>query len=113
MLASFLTGMDEPTDSGESPATTLNRIRTFAPTAAKLAESGAEYLATIKTRRHEELAGRKEREVLLACSCYLGQHTCMELVLTRQINCRPLWCLQLQCTFIAASLPELPTVCCF
>eukprot|EP00878_Enallax_costatus_P044531 GHUV01053192.1.p1 GENE.GHUV01053192.1~~GHUV01053192.1.p1 ORF type:complete len:383 (+),score=153.40 GHUV01053192.1:92-1240(+) len=47
---------------GESPMNTLSRIRTFAPTAAKLAESGGEYLATIKARRHEEVAGRKERE---------------------------------------------------
>lgn len=53
---------DEPAQ-GESPMNTLNRIRTFAPTAAKLAESGGEYLATIKARRHEEVAGRKEREV--------------------------------------------------
>lgn len=51
---------------GESPVATLDRIRTFAPTAAKLAESGGEYLATIKARRHEEVAGRKEREVGLS-----------------------------------------------
>lgn len=48
---------------GESPQATLGRIRAFAPTAAKLAESGGEYLATIKARRQEEVAGRKEREV--------------------------------------------------
>jgi hypothetical protein len=48
---------------GESPQATLVRIRAFAPTAAKLAESGGEYLATIKARRQEEVAGRKEREV--------------------------------------------------
>jgi hypothetical protein len=48
---------------GESPQATLGRIRAFAPTAAKLAESGGEYLATIKARTQEKVAGRKEREV--------------------------------------------------
>ncbi|WIA32870.1 hypothetical protein OEZ86_006044 [Tetradesmus obliquus] len=47
---------------GESPQAILGRIRAFAPTAAKLAESGGKYLATIKARRQEEVAGRKERE---------------------------------------------------
>eukprot|EP00775_Hariotina_reticulata_P002553 gene2553-2855_t len=48
---------------GESPMATLSRITTFAPTAAKLAESGGEYLSAIKTRHQEEAAARKEREV--------------------------------------------------
>jgi len=47
----------------ESPMTTLNRITTFAPTAAKLAASGEEYLSAIKARHQEEAAARKEREV--------------------------------------------------
>jgi hypothetical protein len=42
---------------------TLGRIRSFAPTAAKLADSKDEYLAAIKVRRQEEAAARKEREV--------------------------------------------------
>jgi hypothetical protein len=54
---------DASPGAGESPQATLGRIRAFAPTAAKLAESGGEYLATIKARRQEEVAGRKEREV--------------------------------------------------
>lgn len=48
---------------GESPLATLGRIRTFAPTAAKLAESSGEYLSTIKARRQEEVVARREREV--------------------------------------------------
>lgn len=48
---------------GESPMTTLGRIRSFAPTAAKLADSKDEYLSVIKARRQEEAAARKEREV--------------------------------------------------
>jgi hypothetical protein len=43
--------------------TTLGRIRSFAPTAAKLADSKGEYLSVIKARRQEEAAARKEREV--------------------------------------------------
>lgn len=43
--------------------TTLGRIRSFAPTAAKLAEGKGEYLAAIQARRREEAAARKEREV--------------------------------------------------
>lgn len=42
---------------------TLGRIRSFAPTAAKLADSKGEYLSVIKARRQEEAAARKEREV--------------------------------------------------
>jgi hypothetical protein len=48
---------------GESPMATLGRIRSFAPTAAKLADSKEEYLSVIKARRQEEAAARKEREV--------------------------------------------------
>jgi hypothetical protein len=59
----FLLPADAAAGPGESPQATLGRIRAFAPTAAKLAESGGEYLATIKARRQEEVAGRKEREV--------------------------------------------------
>jgi hypothetical protein len=43
--------------------TTLGRIRSFVPTAAKLAASKGEYLSVIKARRQEEAAARKEREV--------------------------------------------------
>lgn len=49
--------------TGESPMATLGRIRSFAPTAAKLANSKDEYLSVIKTRRQEEAAARKDREV--------------------------------------------------
>jgi hypothetical protein len=50
---------------GEAPMATLGRIREFAPTVAKLADSREAYLGTIKARRQEEAAGRKEREVRL------------------------------------------------
>lgn len=49
--------------AGESAMATLGRIRGFAPTAARLAESGEEYLAAIRARRQEEQAARKAREV--------------------------------------------------
>lgn len=49
--------------------TTLGRIRGFAPTAAKLADSKGEYLAIIKARRQEEAAARKEREVRADALC--------------------------------------------
>ncbi|KAF8067189.1 SPEF2 [Scenedesmus sp. PABB004] len=56
-------GDGAPPPPCEGASATLGRIRAFAPTAAKLAESGGEYLAAIKARRAEEEAGRKEREV--------------------------------------------------
>jgi len=49
--------------AGESPRATLGRIRSYASTAAKLADSKDEYLSVIKARRQEEAAARKEREV--------------------------------------------------
>jgi hypothetical protein len=48
---------------------TLGRIRSFAPTAAKLADSKGEYLSVIKARRQEEAAARKEREVRVPSRC--------------------------------------------
>lgn len=47
----------------EGPMATLGRLRTFAPAMRELAEEGAGYLATIKARRRDEAAARKEREV--------------------------------------------------
>lgn len=49
--------------TGESPMATIGRIRSFAPTATKLANSKDEYLSDIKARRQEEAAARKDREV--------------------------------------------------
>lgn len=63
--------------AAESPMTTLGRIRSFAPTAAKLADSKGEYLSAIKSRRQEEAAARKEREVRRAssrCNSMLALH---------------------------------------
>jgi hypothetical protein len=48
---------------------TVGRIRSFAPTAAKLADSKGAYLAAIQTRRQEEAAARKEREVCRRAVC--------------------------------------------
>jgi hypothetical protein len=56
---------------------TIGRIRSFAPTAAKLANSKDEYLSDIKARRQEEAAARKDREVGLAPA-------------TNSISCTPL-----------------------
>lgn len=65
--------------SGQTPMETLNRIRTFAPTTAKLTEEAGEYLTTITARRKEENLTRKEREVrevetavtvMTFCMCY-------------------------------------------
>lgn len=64
--------------AGESPGATLNRIRSFAPTAAKLADSKGEHLAAIKARRKEEEVAREEREV---GSLRVHVHMCWAIIM--------------------------------
>jgi hypothetical protein len=76
---------------------TLGRIRSFAPTAAKLADSKGEYLSVIKARRQEEAAARKEREVRLAQAAWTSINCNGHVLLWRRrcmlqgLHCRGLW----------------------